>query len=87
MIAGSRLLVSVLDNVHYMYDALRPHLPPIAQFCGHEATSFYSRTAFSPDGRRFVAGAKDKQAYIWEVPAPTSPYLFSIINLSPRSQP
>ena len=71
--AGSRLLVSVASNTHYLYDALRPHLPPAARYTGHEASSFYIKAAFSPDGSHFVSGSSDKNAYIWAVRHPSLP--------------
>lgn len=70
MAAGSRLLVSVHNNVHHLYDALRPHLPPGAAYTGHKGSSFYSRTCFSPDGMHFMSGSSDSNAYIWEVRDP-----------------
>ncbi len=65
--AGSRLVVSSHNHVHYMFDALRPHLPPLARFTGHRANSFYVRAAFSPDGDHLLSGSTDGNAYIWQV--------------------
>ena len=65
--AGSRLLVSNHKSVHYLYDALRPHLPPLAEFEHENAASFYIRVAFSPDGTHFVCGSSENNAYIWQV--------------------
>ena len=61
------------SNTHYLYDTLRPHLPPAARYTGHKASSFYIKAAFSPDGSHFVSGSSDKNAYIWAVRHPSLP--------------
>lgn len=55
--------------MHYLYDVLRPHLPPVAEYSGHSAASFYIRAAFSPDGSHFISGSSENKAYIWQVAA------------------
>ena len=78
--AGSRLLVSSHKSVHYLYDVLRPHLPPVAQYTGHTAASFYIRAAFSPDSSHFISGSSENKAYIWQVVAPAAMQKSEMVN-------
>ena len=64
---GSRLLVSVSNHTHYLYDVLRPQQPPLAKFGGHSFRSFYIKAAFSPDGEHILSGSSDRYGYIWSV--------------------
>ena len=64
--AGSRLLVSVGNSVHYLYDTLRPNIGPTAAFTGHATSSFFIKACFSPDGTHILSGSSDKNAYIWQ---------------------
>ena len=66
-VSGSRLLVSVGNSVHYMYDTLRPNIGPTAAFTGHATSSFFIKACFSPDGAHILSGSSDKNAYIWQV--------------------
>ncbi|KAL0019055.1 hypothetical protein WJX79_000368 [Trebouxia sp. C0005] len=67
---GSRLLVSVGNSVHYLYDTLRPLIGPTAAFTGHVMSSFFIKACFSPDGSHILSGSSDKNAYIWQVDMP-----------------
>ena len=59
--------MSVSNNVHYLYDTLRPDCGPTAAFTGHLASSFFVKACFSPDGNHILSGSSDKDAYIWQV--------------------
>ncbi|MDB5313697.1 MAG: hypothetical protein JWO38_7899, partial [Gemmataceae bacterium] len=54
----------------------------ITRLVGHE--SDINTVAFSPDGRRFVAGLEDGTALIWETPAPAKPPAPAGRKLSPK---
>lgn len=71
--AGTRLLVSSHKSVHFLYDAQRPHLPPLAEYRCRSAASFYVRAAFSPDGTHFITGSSENNAYIWQVGCSPNP--------------
>lgn len=71
--AGSRLLVSASNSVHYLFDTLVPWQGPLAQFTGHVMGSFYIKTAFSGDGTHILSGSSDAAACIWAVAPGTSP--------------
>ncbi len=75
--AGSRLLVSVGNSVHYLYDTLRPLIGPTAAFTGHVMSSFFIKACFSPDGTHILSGSSDKNAYIWQA----SSFIF-VVTLS-----
>jgi len=80
--AGSRLLVSVGNSVHYLYDTLRPLIGPTAAFTGHVMSSFFIKACFSPDGTHILSGSSDKNAYIWQA----SPFMvivnYTVVALS-----
>ena len=65
--AGSSMLVSVSNNVHYLYDTIRPDCGPTAAFTGHLTSSFFVKACFSPDGEHILSGSSDSKAYIWQV--------------------
>lgn len=65
--AGSRLLVSASNSVHYLFSTISPWTGPIAKFTGHIMGSFYIKTAFSPDGSHIASGSSDNDACIWAV--------------------
>ncbi|KAK2183973.1 hypothetical protein NP493_288g01025 [Ridgeia piscesae] len=70
----TRLFASCIDNVIYQFDcaALKPK--PVSCYRGHVNSTFYVRTALSPDDRYLLSGSSDGNAYIWPVDLPfTSP--------------
>ena len=68
-LAGTKLLVSASNSVHYLYNVAAPHAGPQACFTGHTTDSFYVKTAFSPDGDHVLSGSSDGHACIWPVRA------------------
>ena len=68
-LAGTKLLVSASNSVHYLYNVAAPHAGPQACFTGHTTDSFYIKTAFSPDGDHVLSGSSDGHACIWPVRA------------------
>ena len=68
--AGTRLLVSCSSACHYLYDAGRPDLGPLAAYSGHVSGSFYIRACFSGDGAHILSGSSDHRPHIWAVRAP-----------------
>jgi WD40 repeat protein len=68
--AGTRLLVSCSSACHYLYDAGRPDLGPLAAYSGHASGSFYIRACFSGDGAHILSGSSDHRPHIWAVRAP-----------------
>ncbi|OQR91877.1 hypothetical protein ACHHYP_04259 [Achlya hypogyna] len=63
----SRLLVSAASNEILLYDLLAATDVPVAKFHGHRNSSFYVKSAFSPESRFIVSGSVDQRVYIWDV--------------------
>ncbi|GFH29829.1 denticleless protein-like protein, partial [Haematococcus lacustris] len=70
---GDRLLVHCASGPHLLYSARAPQSGALATFhyppSAHPANNrhkWFIRTAFSPDGTAFVAGAADSTAYVWQ---------------------
>lgn len=71
---ASRLLVNVLSDSLAVIDiGQKQHDARTVLRCtGHQATSFYNRATFSPDGN-FIAGASaDSVVYLWDARVSTS---------------
>jgi hypothetical protein len=71
---SSKLLASSADHHIYMFDCIVPEREP-AMFSGHLNSSFYVKSAFSPDGRFIMSGSTDNHVYIWDVANPLMPPL------------
>ena len=65
--AGTRLVVSASNSVHYVYSLTAPGAAPVARLTGHVTGSFYIRTAFSPEGDHVLSGSSNGAACIWPV--------------------
>ncbi|KAL6761010.1 hypothetical protein V8C86DRAFT_3024141, partial [Haematococcus lacustris] len=79
---GDRLLVHCASGPHLLFSARAPQSGALATFhyppSAHPANNrhkWFIRTAFSPDGTAFVAGAADSAAYVWQVDCPQRPPL------------
>ena len=64
---SSQLLASMTSGHHLLYDIHRPEIGPVRWYSGHKISSFYVKTAFSPDGSHFVSGSSDDDACVWAV--------------------
>ncbi|KAJ9518606.1 hypothetical protein QJQ45_018646, partial [Haematococcus lacustris] len=79
---GDRLLVHCASGPHLLFSARAPQSGALATFhyppSAHPANNrhkWFIRTAFSPDGTAFLAGAADSAAYVWQVDCPQRPPL------------
>lgn len=43
---------------------------PIAAFTGHSNSTFYVKSAISPDDNYLLSGSSDNDAYLWNVKTP-----------------
>ncbi|KAG0493010.1 hypothetical protein HPP92_006408 [Vanilla planifolia] len=69
---GVLLATSCMDNSIYLYDVLHLSKGPSKIFNGSKITSFYVKSAISPDGTHILSGSGDGNAYIWRVNKPGS---------------
>ncbi|PKU63154.1 denticleless protein homolog B [Dendrobium catenatum] len=69
---GVLLAASCMDNRIYLYDVLHLSKGPKKIFNGSKITSFYVKSAVSPDGSHILSGSGDGNAYIWRVDKPES---------------
>ncbi|XP_020574066.1 denticleless protein homolog B isoform X1 [Phalaenopsis equestris] len=69
---GVLLSASCMDNRIYLYDVFHLSKGPQKIFNGSKITSFYVKSAISPDGSHILSGSGDGNAYIWRVNKPES---------------
>ncbi|GMF55169.1 unnamed protein product [Phytophthora fragariaefolia] len=71
---ASRLLVNVLSDSLAVIDlGQQQHETKTLLRCfGHQATSFYNRATFSPDGDFIAAASADSVVYLWDARVSTS---------------
>ncbi|KAK8938006.1 Guanine nucleotide-binding protein subunit beta [Platanthera guangdongensis] len=70
--SGVLLSASCMDNRIYLYDVLHLSEGPKKIFRGSKITSFYVKSAISPDGSHILSGSEDGNAYLWRVNKPES---------------
>ena len=68
--AGTRLLASHMSSAIRVYD-LRSDAN-VAACVGHDASNFYVKARFSPDGQSIISGSGDMSAYMWCLPRKTN---------------
>ena len=56
-----------------MYSCTAFGQEPICAFSGHLNSTFYVKTALSPNDLYLLSGSGDNDAYIWKVSDPTAP--------------
>lgn len=71
----SRLFASCTNDNIYMYSCTALGQEPICAFTGHLNSTFYVKTALSPDDMYLLSGSGDNDAYIWKVSDPSAPPL------------
>ncbi|XP_015191632.1 PREDICTED: protein lethal(2)denticleless [Polistes dominula] len=76
------LYASCMDNVIYAYNISSYNTYPVAQFYGHQNSTYYVKTSLSPDGRYLTSGSSDEIAYIWHTKRSGEP----IIKLSGHTE-
>ncbi|TDH66148.1 hypothetical protein CCR75_001722 [Bremia lactucae] len=64
---ASQLLVNVLHDSIVVLDLTRTHQArPILRCYGHESSSFYCKSSFSPQGEFIATASADGVVYIWD---------------------
>ncbi|XP_066599319.1 protein lethal(2)denticleless isoform X2 [Prorops nasuta] len=76
------LYASCMDNIIYAYNISSFNPKPIAEYFGHQNTTFYVKTCLSRDGRYLASGSSDDLAYIWNTRKPGAP----IVKLSGHTE-
>jgi len=69
---GMRLFASCTDDKIYEYDIHNYHSTPVQCWSGHKNTTFYVKTALSPDDQFLLSGSSNDSAYIWQVNKPSA---------------
>ncbi|KAI4490717.1 hypothetical protein M0804_003661 [Polistes exclamans] len=80
--ARIKLYASCMDNVIYAYNITSYDEYPIAQFYGHQNSTYYVKTSLSPDGKYLISGSSDEIAYIWHTKRSGEP----IVKLSGHTE-
>ncbi|KAF7666042.1 hypothetical protein LDENG_00119970 [Lucifuga dentata] len=70
---GSNLMCNCTDDNIYMFNVSGLKTNPVAVFSGHLNSSFYIKSAISPDDQFLASGSSDHHAYIWKISDPTHP--------------
>ncbi|KAK0095467.1 hypothetical protein PV326_008285 [Microctonus aethiopoides] len=73
--AQLKLYANCLDNVIYAYNLSSYSEQPIAEFYGHQNSTFYVKNCVSPDGQYLASGSSDENAYIWRTDKPGRPFI------------
>lgn len=68
--AGIRMYVNCMDSNIYCYNLSSYSTKPIQRYTGHKNSTFYIKSALSPDGLYLISGSSDERAYIWNVENP-----------------
>ncbi|XP_031562015.1 denticleless protein homolog B-like [Actinia tenebrosa] len=66
----SNLFASCTNDKIYMYDCTVLKENPVHLFNGHLNSTFYVKSALSPDNTYLLSGSSDNNAYIWRVDEP-----------------
>ena len=56
-----------------MYSCTSLGQEPLGAFSGHLNSTFYVKSALSPNDMYLLSGSSDNNAYIWKVSDPTAP--------------
>eukprot|EP00794_Sanderia_malayensis_P020456 gene20456-22472_t len=67
---SSRLFATCINDVIYMYQSSNLATQPHASFYGHQSSTFYIKSALSPDDRFLLSGSGDDNCYIFKVDEP-----------------
>ncbi|RUS77475.1 hypothetical protein EGW08_014781 [Elysia chlorotica] len=62
-----RLFASCTDDVIYEYNMASYDSNPVQSWRGHKNSTFYVKTALSPDDQFLLSGSSDERAYIWQL--------------------
>ncbi|CAG5118383.1 unnamed protein product [Candidula unifasciata] len=69
---GRRLFASCTDDVIYEYDMASYNPQPVQTWRGHKNSTFYVKSAMSPDDQFLISGSSDEMAYIWQINKPAA---------------
>ena len=69
----SRLFAGCTNDQIYMYSCTSLGHEPLGTFSGHLNSTFYVKSALSPNDMYLLSGSSDNNAYIWKVSDPTAP--------------
>ncbi|GFS08921.1 denticleless protein homolog [Elysia marginata] len=67
-----RLFASCTDDAIYEYNLASYDPNPVQSWRGHKNSTFYVKTAMSPDDQFLLSGSSDEKAYIWQINKPNS---------------
>ncbi|XP_012935230.1 denticleless protein homolog [Aplysia californica] len=67
---GLRLFASCTDDKIYEYNIHNYSDKPVQCWSGHKNSTFYVKSALSPDNEYLLSGSSDDMAYIWQVNKP-----------------
>ena len=62
---GIRLGAAYSDSTLCVFSGTRPDAGSLAAFRGHDASTFYTKVAMSPDGSHIASASADHQVYVW----------------------
>lgn len=65
--AGTKLYANCMDNKIYSYNLSSYSTKPTQTYTGFRNSTFYIKSALSPDGNYLISGSGDEKAYIWNV--------------------
>lgn len=68
----TKLFANCTDDVIYCFDFISYNPEPVCTYRGHRNTTFYVKSALSPDNVYLLSGSSDELAYIWKVDSPNS---------------
>jgi denticleless len=63
----SKLYASCTNDKIYMYECTVLKESPVCSFTGHSNSTFYVKSALSPNNTYLLSGSSDNDAYIWRV--------------------
>lgn len=69
---GLRLFASCTDDRIYEFDIHNYVDKPVNTYGGHKNSTFYVKSAVSPDDQYLLSGSSDDNAYIWQINKPNS---------------
>uniref|UniRef100_A0A2C9M0U7 Uncharacterized protein n=1 Tax=Biomphalaria glabrata TaxID=6526 RepID=A0A2C9M0U7_BIOGL len=67
---GLRLFANCTDDAIYEYDMAAYNTSPVRTWRGHKNSTFYVKSALSPDDQFLLSGSSDELAYIWQINKP-----------------
>jgi len=62
-----RLFASCTDNNIYEFNCIPFHTKPVATYHGHLNSTYFVKSALSPDDNYILSGSSDNNAYVWKV--------------------